>query len=174
VSKYEKKITALLQQNNALLAELHKYEKELQAIDEKQHMDYTQSPLDRSFQIKASPGSEVDTHNVQLQTKLGKSYSTMVRKLYYKLLTSGIPPGRVGPTIKDVLVHLAPSTDPAKLDLPKASAANYMRREEMKTICDIHKASNLCSSEMLHMNRWNNTQPAQNSSSIGKWARHFR
>ena len=152
VSKYEKKITALLQQNNALLAELHKYEKELQAIDEKQHMDYTQSPLDRSFQIKASPGSEVDTHNVQLQTKLGKSYSTMVRKLYYKLLTSGIPPGRVGPTIKDVLVHLAPSTDPAKLDLPKASAANYMRREEMKTICDIHKASNLCSSEMLHMN----------------------
>ena len=75
-------------------------------------------------------------------------------EIILKLLTSGIPPSKVESTVKNVVEHLAPISDPSKLNLPKASTANYIRREEMKTlyICDIHKASALCNGQMIHLN----------------------
>jgi hypothetical protein len=89
---------------------------------------------------------------IQITTKQGKAYVDTVRKLYYNLLTSGIPPAKVAPTIKEVLRHLLPSNDVTKLNLSKASTANYMRKEELRTICDVHKASELCNADTIHMN----------------------
>ena len=156
VKKYEKQILALQKNNEVLQTELCKYENELQQILDKYEIETPHiTSHDESFkhcQDKLPHKNENMSAHPLTETKQGKSYNVTVRKLYYKLLTSGIPPGKVESTVKNVVEHLAPTSDPSKLNLPKASTANYMRREEMKTLCDIHKASALCNSQMIHLN----------------------
>ena len=160
VKKYEKQILALQKTNEVLQMELCKYENELQQILDKDQYEIetphitSHDDLFQYCQDKSPHKNEkfnMSPHPLT-KTKQGKSYNATVRKLYYKLLTSGIPPGKVESTVKNVVEHLAPISDPSKLNLPKASTANYMRREEMKTLCDIHKASALCNSQMIHLN----------------------
>uniref|UniRef100_A0A1X7U376 Uncharacterized protein n=1 Tax=Amphimedon queenslandica TaxID=400682 RepID=A0A1X7U376_AMPQE len=76
-------------------------------------------------------------------TKSGKTYSNSVRKLYYTLLSSGIPVKKVETLVKDVVKWSNPSVDVSKLELPKRSCASYIRKEELKVISNTHKASSL-------------------------------
>ena len=156
VKKYEKQISALQKNNEVLQAEIYKYENELQQILDKYEIETPPiTSHDESFkhcQDKLPHKKENMSSHTLTETKHGKSYNVTTRKLYYKLLISGIPPGKVESTVKNVVEHFAPTSDPSKLNLPKASTANYMRREEMKTLCDIHKASALCNSQMIHLN----------------------
>ena len=86
---------------------------------------------------------EISLNDELHQTKSGKSYSPGLRKLYYNLLVSGMPPGSIHLTIKKILHHFLPNIDTCDLNLPKQSCAQYMRSEELKTVNDVHKAIKL-------------------------------
>ena len=157
-AKYEKQLLEIKQQNSALFAEMAKYEDDMENIIDQIKQEEFEVDIykDQSYS-ENKQGHKSNLHpqgdsTIQITTKQGKAYVDTVRKLYYNLLTSGIPPAKVAPTIKEVLRHLLPSNDVTKLNLPKASTANYMRKEELRTICDVHKASELCNADTIHMN----------------------
>ena len=77
-------------------------------------------------------------------TKSGKTYSNSVRKLYYTLLSNGIPVSRIESLVKDVVKWSNPSVDILRLELPKRSCASYMRKDELKVVSNAHKATSLC------------------------------
>ena len=140
-------------QNAALLKELIKYEDEIQKL----MLDKTElTDLEEIMKETKSCAEETETKtqeaDMTFSTKNGKIYSVTVRKLYYNLLASGIPPAKIHTTIKDVLRHLLPSVDVTIIALPKASTANYMRKEELKTVGDVHKATELCKAGTIHLN----------------------
>ena len=85
-------------------------------------------------------------------TKQGKKYSAEIRTLYYSLLASQIPPGKIRRIIKDVLIAFVPGVDVESLQLPAESCANYMRREELKTLCMAHQATLLSQADKLYLN----------------------
>ena len=89
-----------------------------------------------------SDGSQVD---LTCRTKSGKAYSNSVRKLYYTLLSSGVPVSKIEGIVKDVVKWSHPSVDVSKLKIPKKSCASYMRQEELNVISTAHKATSLCS-----------------------------
>ena len=78
---------------------------------------------------------------INLETKEGKRYSPIIRTLYYSLLASQVPPGKISKIIRDVLVAFFPDVDASKVKLPAGTCANYMRREELKTICLAQQAT---------------------------------
>ena len=78
------------------------------------------------------------------QTKCGRRYSPAIRKLYYTLLASQIPTSKVADIVAAVVTCFNPSIDIQHLKLPQRACASYMRREEMKTISNAHKATELC------------------------------
>ena len=152
-TKYEKQLSLVKRQNAALLKELMKYEDEIQKL----MLDKTElADLEEIMKETKSCAEETETKtqeaDMTFSTKNGKIYSVTVRKLYYNLLASGIPPAKIHTTIKDVLRHLLPSVDVTKIALPKASTANYMRKEELKTVGDVHKATELCKAGTIHLN----------------------
>ena len=89
---------------------------------------------------------------INLETKEGKRYSPIIRTLYYSLLASQVPPGKISKIIRDVLVAFFPDVDASKVKLPAGTCANYMRREELKTLCLAQQATVLCASKELHLN----------------------
>ena len=130
-----------------------KYEDEIQKL----MLDKTElTDLEEIMKATKSCAEETETKtqeaDMTFYTKNGKIYSVTVRKLYYNLLASGIPPAKIHTTIKDVLRHLLPSVDVTIIALPKASTANYMRKEELKTVGDVHKATELCKAGTIHLN----------------------
>ena len=96
--------------------------------------------------------SESDSYNTTVsdiadftfQTKSGRRYSPAIRKLYYGLLSNQVPSSKIVAIIKMVVKCFNPSIDVEKLKLPQRTCADYMRREELKTISNAHKATVLC------------------------------
>ena len=96
--------------------------------------------------------SESDNYNTTVsdiadftfQTKSGRRYSPAIRKLYYGLLSNQIPSSKIVAIIKMIVKCFNPSIDVEKLKLPQRTCADYMRREELKTISNAHKATVLC------------------------------
>ena len=60
------------------------------------------------------------------------------------LLAQQISPSKVSTIIKSVLKCFLPGLDVTNLQLLKERCAGYMRAEELKTVCQAHKASVLC------------------------------
>ena len=79
-----------------------------------------------------------------LPTKVGRTYTAEIRTLYYSLLAAQIPASKVDSIIKSVVKCFQPSINVDELKLPKKSCASYMRKEELKTICNAHKATVIC------------------------------
>ena len=83
-------------------------------------------------------------------------YSPEIRKLYYSLLANQVPVSKIADIIRTVLKCFNPHEDVERLKLPKKSCASYMRRGELKTICDAHKATILCNDSVktkgIHLN----------------------
>lgn len=79
-----------------------------------------------------------------VQTKCGRRYSPAIRKLYYTLLANQVPTSRISDIIKAVVKCFNPSIGIQHLKLPQQSCASYMRRGELKTISNAHKATILC------------------------------
>ena len=80
-----------------------------------------------------------------LQSIIGNSrkYTPEIRKLYYSLLEEQVPVTKITEVIRHVLKCFNPTENVEDLQLPKRSCASYMRKEELKTICDAHKATML-------------------------------
>ena len=87
--------------------------------------------------------------NFPFQTKYGKRYSPTVRKLYYTLLVSEIPASKITSIIKAVIKSFNPSVDVEHLRLPLWACASYMRRYELKTVSNTHKANRSLSASFL-------------------------
>ena len=87
------------------------------------------------------------------KTRIGKS---ILRKLYYCLLSNQIPPGKIAATIKSILKAFFPALDTDLLALPKERCAGQMRIDEMCIISEAHKASVICeqlqAGKTLHLN----------------------
>ena len=83
-------------------------------------------------------------------------YTLKIRKLYYTLLANEVPTSKIADIIRAVLKCFNPSLNSENLRLPKKACASYMHREELKTICDAHKATVLCSDSAktrgIHLN----------------------
>lgn len=86
----------------------------------------------------------------------GRKYTPEIRKLYYNLLAEQVPVSKITEIIRHVLKCFNPTEDVENLQLPKKSCASYMRKEELKTICDAHKATVISElstkSKQLHLN----------------------
>lgn len=78
-----------------------------------------------------------------LQSIIGNSrkYTPEIRKLYYSLLEEQVPVSKIADIIQHVLKCFNPTGNVEDLQLPKRSCASYMRKEELKTISDAHKAT---------------------------------
>ena len=76
-----------------------------------------------------------------LQTKSGRRYSPSVRRLYYHLLSQQIPAVKIAEIIKTVIRCFFPVVDVDTLQLPKRSCADLMRKCELATISNAHKAT---------------------------------
>ena len=96
---------------------------------------------------------ESDTEGIPIvTTKVAGKYTQAVRELYYALLAQRIPPSKIQNIIRPVLRYLAPSIDVDALQLPSASAAGYMRREELAVVSRTQKAITLSSAECMYLN----------------------
>ena len=78
------------------------------------------------------------------QTKRGRRYSPAIRKLYYMLLANQIPISKIADIVKAVVKCFNPSIDVQYLKLPQRACAGYMRKDELKTVSNAHKATVLC------------------------------
>ena len=93
-----------------------------------------------------------------LQSVIGDSqkYTPEIRMLYYNLFSDQVPVSKINDVIRHVLRCFNLGVNVDDLQLPKRSCATYMRKEELKTICEAHKAtviSELASqSKQLHLN----------------------
>jgi len=113
----------------------------------------TEVEVDSESSEAASDISDNHDSLKQLQEIVGhKKYSPEIRALYYKLLADQVPVNKVADIIKAVLTCFNPSVEVGKLNLPKKSCASYMRKEELRTICDAQKASMISQSKQLYLN----------------------
>ena len=74
-----------------------------------------------------------------------RKYSSEIRQLYYSLLADQVSVSKIADIIRTVLKCFNPSMNVEELKLPKKTCASYMRKEELKTINDAHKAHIICS-----------------------------
>ena len=82
-----------------------------------------------------------------------RKYSPEIRKLYYSLLADQVPVSKIADIIRSVLKCFNPTVNIEELELPKKSCASYMRKEELSTISNAHKATVICNhSKELHIN----------------------
>ena len=94
---------------------------------------------------KLSLGSEVSTFTA-------RKYNANVRELYYTLLAMHISPSKIRAVVTNVISHLIPSVNDSQLRLPGKSCAAYMRSQEMPTISQAQKASELMKSDQWCLN----------------------
>ena len=95
---------------------------------------------------------ENESDQIVIDTKQGKRYSNAVRHLYYKLMAEQIPPDKLCKVIITVLKIMVPSLYVTNIQLPKKSAAKYMRTYELPTISSAHKANLLAQAPLAHLN----------------------
>jgi hypothetical protein len=142
-TQYEKKMQKAHNIIDDLQRDIHKTEEELDDVQEK---------YKAATQI-SSENPEISTLAGDISyTKNGRQYSLEIRKVYYNLLVQGMPPEKISTSIKIMLRHFLPDIDVEKVKLPQKSCAQYMRREELKTVNDIHKATELVKSDWMHLN----------------------
>ena len=98
-----------------------------------------------------SLGSKTNSPLFSFETKDGKKYSPAVRKLYYTLLSTEIPPAKIANIVRGFIIFF-PSVDVSTLKLPGETCAGYMRKEELKTISAAHQATVLATADGLHLN----------------------
>jgi uncharacterized coiled-coil protein SlyX len=131
-----------------------KYENKLKKVYKKidslqNDMDVAERNIEKLSTLhQRQEGSEssdhVDKHGNDVYiTKNNCQYTPGIRKLYYTLLVNGMPPSKISQNIKTVLQHFLPNMDTDQLVLLKDSCAQYMRREELKTVNDVQKAVQL-------------------------------
>ena len=87
--------------------------------------------------------SSPDEHFAIL-TKCGRRYSPGIRKLYYTLLANEVPTSKITHVIKAIVGNINPSIDVEQLKLPSKACASYMRKDELKIVSAVHKATVLC------------------------------
>lgn len=75
-----------------------------------------------------------------IQMKYVRRYSPVIRKLYYTLLADQVPVSKISEIVKTVVQCFNPSIDVQHLKLPQRACAGYMRKDELKTISNAHKA----------------------------------
>ena len=94
-------------------------------------------------------------------TGRGHQYSPIVRQLYYALLVERIPPKKIKGIVRNVLQSMVPSADTDSLQLPSKSCADYMRRDELPTVSQAHKAHHLGFAESIALNSDGTTKHQQ-------------
>ena len=126
----EESVEDTLEENLKLSNELALVQRELSTIKDATTITFDCKELNFSFETKSD----------------GKKYLPAIRKLYYSLLAQQISPSKVSTIIKSVLKCFLPGLDVTNLQLPKECCAgyNFMRAEELKTVCQAHKASVIC------------------------------
>lgn len=90
--------------------------------------------------------------NSKLLTFSKRRYNANIRELYYSLLAMRMPPSQIKTVVKNVINHLIPSVDDTELRLPGKSCAAYMRSQEMPTISQAQKASELLKNDQWLLN----------------------
>lgn len=127
-------IRKLYKQYDLVVADLMKLEEAFEEIS----TDATVSdePLETT-------GDDIESSSESFcfETKKGKKYSPAIRKLYYYLLSTEIPPAKIANIVREVLSSFFPNVDVSSLKLPGESCAGYMHREELKTISSAHQAT---------------------------------
>ena len=123
-----------------------------------ENLDLSEDVLELQ-QLEASTAASHDLQTLGLvtRTKVGRTYSTEIRTLYYSLLAAQIPASKIDSIIKSVIKCFQPFVNVDELKLPKKSCASYMRKDELKSICDAHKATVICEDyvakqKRLHLN----------------------
>ena len=106
------------------------------SVEENEDLDST---------IPTAQHKDKDLPTSSCVTKEGNQYTLAVRKLYYNLLAKQVPASTIESIIKEVVKCFIPSVNfDEELVLPKRSCASYMRKDELKTISSVHKATILC------------------------------
>ena len=93
-----------------------------------------------------------EEHSEAISTKDGLAYAPEIRKLYYSLLADEIPAAKVAKIVRTVLKTFKPSLDVDSIALPQKSCASYMRKDELTTVSNAHKATVLSESSSFHLN----------------------
>ena len=93
--------------------------------------------------------SSTETKRIYLLTKTSLSKQSMENdtlplKFYYTSLASEIPASKITSIIKAVIKSFNLSVDVEHLKLLQQSCASYIRRDELKTVSNAHKATVLC------------------------------
>lgn len=92
-----------------------------------------------------STGTKTQDADLIFQNIVGhRRYSPEIRKLYYTLLAEQVPVSKISDIIRAVLKCFNPGINVEELKLPQKTCASYMRKEELKTISDCHKAHVIC------------------------------
>ena len=113
-----------------------------------ENIDLTSALSDLRDELESYSEEQTSTdRDFTFQTKIGRRYSPSVRRLYYNLLTQQIPAQKIAEIIKTVIKCLFPAVDVDTLQLPKRSCADYMRKLELATISNAHKATVLSECE---------------------------
>ena len=114
---------------------------------DQRHAQYESEITDLISQI-----NQLESTPEKLSTFSSRTYNSNVRELYYSLLAMKIPPAQIKTVISNVICHLVPSIQTDDLRLPGKSCANYMRSQEMPTISEVQKASELMQEKQWHLN----------------------
>ena len=113
---------------------------------------------DKEHEMHEAEIADLVTQIKQLQEKStlstfsSRTYTTNVRELYYSLLSLRLPPAQIKTVVRNVLCHLLPSLETDALRLPGKACASYMRSQEMPTISQVQKASELMQEQEWHLN----------------------
>ena len=104
---------------------------------------------DKEHEMHEAEIADLVTQIKQLQEKStlstfsSRTYTTNVRELYYSLLSLQLRPAQIKTVVRNVVSHLLPSLEADALCLPGKACASYMRSQEMPTISQVQKASEL-------------------------------
>ena len=127
---------------------------------------------DKEHEMHEAEIADLVTQIKQLQEKStlstfsSRTYATNVRELYYSLLSLRLPPAQIKTVVRNVLCHLLPSLEADALCLPGKACASYMCSQEMPTISQVQKASELMQEQEWHLNSDGTTLMQQKKSSF--------
>ena len=145
----ERKASKLRDQNLSLEQEV------AQLIDENTDLSVAISEVES--ELIGADACILGDREYTIQTKHGRRYSPAIRKLYYTLLSNQIPTSKITDIIKVVVKCFNLSIDVQHLKLPKRACASYMRKDELKTVSNAHKATVLCEHASGNKGFWMNT-----------------
>jgi hypothetical protein len=151
---YEKKLQKAHELIGRLQQDMAATEAELEEMQEFCHSGSKETKVSNWSMDGIPPETEEAPadHEIAYETKEGGQYTKEIRKLYYNLLAHSMPPDKISSSIKLMLQHFLPHIDIDEVQLPQKSCAKYMRQNELCTINDIHKVTELSNSKAFHLN----------------------